>query len=208
MDDKEKFMDENINITIPVIINYQVLTRYIGGKLVGEILSNENKEGEKSNYAMVLDVSIEKSNLEGFDLLLKVTLKTLTNLFKNREVEIFLHAALELDKDLQHVSLKDYEVDGKTNNRFADRLLETIINKWMYKKLKKKMFFDLMPLIEEKLVAINLELKDKLEAKEGVNLLGSLDKVGISKITAGDKELWISVSIIGTGLIELEKLDL
>jgi len=208
MDDKHKFIDENINVTIPVIINYQVLTRYIGGKLVGEILSNDNKDGEKSNYAMVLDVSIDKSNLEGFDLLLKVTLKTLTNLFKNREVEIFLHAALELDKDLQHVSLKDFEVDGKTNNRFADRLLETIVNKWMYNRLKKKMFFDLMPLIEEKVAAINLELKDKMQAKEGVHLLGSLDKVGISKITAGDNELWISVSINGTGLIELEKLEL
>jgi len=208
MDDKHKFIDENINVTIPVIINYQVLTRYIGGKLVGELLSNDNKDGEKSNYAMVLDVSIEKSNLEGFDLLLKVTLKTLTNLFKNREVEIFLHAALELDKDLQHVSLKDFEVDGKTNNRFADRLLETIVNKWMYNRLKKKMFFDLMPLIEEKVAAINLELKDKMQAKEGVHLLGSLDKVGISKITAGDNELWISVSINGTGLIELEKLEL
>lgn len=208
MDDKDKFIYENLNVTIPVIINYKVLTRYIGGKLVGEILSNENKDGDNSNYAMVLDVSIEKSKLEGFDLVVNVTLRMLTNLFKNREVELFLHAALELDEDHQHVSLKDFEVDGKTNNRLADKLLETVVNKWMYKKLKKKMFFDLMPLIEEKIAAINLELKDKLEAKEGVHLLGSLDKVGISNITAGDKELWISVSIIGTGLVELEKLDL
>ena len=208
MDYKDKFIDQNINITVPVVIGYQVLTRYIGGKLVGEILSNDNKEGEKSNYAMVLDVSIEKSNLEGFDLLLNITLKTLTNLFKNREIKILFHAALELDKDLQHVSLKDFEIDGKTTNRIADKLLETITNKWMYKKLKKKMFFDLMPLIEEKVAAINLELENKLEAKDGVHLIGSLNTVKICKISAGEKELWVSILVHGTGLLEIVKLEL
>lgn len=208
MYDKDKIIDKNINITIPVVLGYQVLDKYLREKLVGEILSKENKDGEKSNYAQVLDISIEKSYLEGFDLLLNITLKTLTNLFKNRQVKIFFHAALELDKELQHISLKDYEVDGKTKNWFTDRLLETIVNKWMYKRLKKKMNFDLMPHIEEKVGAINLELENKLEAKDGVLLFGSLDKVEISNITAGENELWISVSVSGTGLLELEKLDL
>lgn len=208
MYDEDKFIDQNINITIPVIVSYLVLDKYLGQKLVGEILSKENKEGEKSNYAQVLDISIEKSYLEGFDLLLNITLKTLTNLFKNREVKIFFHAALELDKEIQQVSLKDFEVDGKTKNWFTDRLLETIVNKWMYKRLKKKMNFDLMPHIEEKVGAINVELENKLEMKEGVCLIGSLDKVEISKLTAGEKELWISVSVRGTGVLELEKLEL
>ena len=208
MIDKDNFIDKNISITIPVIIGYKILEKYLGGKLVGKILSNENKQGEKSNYAMVLDVSIEKSNLEGFDLLLNITLRTLTNLFKNREVIIFFHAALELDKDLQQVSLKDFEIDGKTQNRFADRLLETVVNNWMYSKLKKKMHYDLMPLLKEKVTALNLELENKLEAKAGVNLLGSIDKVEISNLRAGEKELCISVSVLGTGLIELEKLEL
>lgn len=208
MYDKDKIIDKNINITIPVVLGYQVSDKYLREKLVGEILSKENKDGEKSNYAQVLDISIEKSYLEGFDLLLNITLKTLTNLFKNRQVKMFFHAALELDKELQHISLKDYELDGKTKNWFTDRLLETIVNKWMYKRLKKKMNFDLMPHIEEKVGAINLELENKLEAKDGVLLFGSLDKVEISNITAGENELWISVSVSGTGLLELEKLDL
>ncbi len=208
MIDKDNFTDENIRITIPVIVGYKILEKHLGGKMVGKILANENKHGEKSNYAMVLDVSIEKSDLEGFDLILVITLRTLTNLFKNREVKIFFHAALELDQDLQQVSLKDFEIDGKTQYRFADRLLETVVNKWMYSKLKKKMHYDLMPLLKEKVATINLELENKLEAKAGVNLLGSLDKVEISSLRAGEKELCISVSVLGTGLIELEKLEL
>tara|TARA_R100000935_G_scaffold34660_1_gene55308 strand:+ start:1000 stop:1614 length:615 start_codon:yes stop_codon:yes gene_type:complete len=200
--------DKNIFITIPVLIDYQVLSKYIGAKLVGEILSNDSNDGDKSNYAMVLDVSIEKSNLEGFDLLLNITLKMLTSLFKNREVKIYFHAALELDNDLQHISLKDFEIDGKTDNRFADKLLETVVNKWMYKKLKKKMFFDLMPIITEKVSSINLELENKLEVKDGVHFIGSLDKVELCKLKAAEKVLWVWISINGIGLLEIEKLEM
>ncbi|WP_026935216.1 DUF4403 family protein [Christiangramia echinicola] len=205
---KDEFNDQNINITIPVIIGYSVLDKYLREKLIGEIISKENSEGEKSNYAQILDVSIQKSELEGFDIRLNITLQTLTNLFKNKQVEIFFHAALELDKDLQNISLKDFEVDGKTKNWFADQLLETIVNKWMYEKLKKKMNFDLMPHIEEKLGSLNEKLENKLEAKEGVHLIGSLEKLEVSNLKAGENELWISVSVKGTGLVELEKLEI
>ncbi len=208
MYDKNEFIDQNINITIPVIIGYAVLDKYLREKLIGEIISKENKEGEKSNYARVLDITIEKSHLEGYDLLLNISMQTLTSLFKNREVKIFFHAALELNKELQHISLREFEIDGKTKNWFTDTLLETVVNNWMYEKLKKKMNYNLMPHIEEKVGAINTKLEKKLEAKEGVHLIGALEKVEISKLRAGEKELWISVSVFGTGLLELEKLDL
>lgn len=208
MDVKNDFNAQNINITVPVIIGYSVLDKYLRGKLVGEIISKENSEGEKSNYAQILDVSIDKSDAEGFDLCLDITMQTLTSLFKNKQVKILFHAALQLDRDLQHISLKDYEIDGKTENWLADKLLETVINNWMYEKLKKKMNFDLMPHIEEKLSSLNEKLESKLEAKEGVHLIGSLDKIEISNLKAGENELWISVTVTGTGIVELEKLDL
>lgn len=208
MNENDRFIDPNIKITIPVIIGYHVLDKYLREKLIGEIISKDDKDGEKSNFARILDVSLEKSYLDGYDILLNITLQTLTSLFKNREVQIFFHAALELNKELQHISLQKFEIDGKTKNWFANKLLETVVNNWMYEKLKKKMNFDLMPHIEEKVVDINKKLENKLEAKEGVNLIGSLEKVEISNLSAGEKELWISVSVSGKGLLELEKLDL
>ncbi len=205
---KEENNDQNIKITVPVIIGYPVLDKYLKEKLIGEIISKEDSDGKKSNYAQVLDVSIEKSELEGFDLRLNIGLQTLTSFFKNKHVQIYFHAALQLDKELQHISLKDYEIDGKTKNWFADKLLETVVNNWMYDKLKKKMNFDLMPHIEEKVGSLNEKLENRLEAKEGVHLIGSLDKLEISNLKAGEKELWIMVSITGTGIVELEKLEL
>ena len=208
MYDKDEFIDQNINITIPVIIGYAVLDKSLREKVIGEIISKENKDGKKSNYARILDITIEKSHFEGYDFLLNISLQTLTSIFKNREVKIFFHAALELNKELQHVSLKKFEIDGRTKNWFADKLLETVVNNWMYEKLKKKMNFGLMPHIEEKMDAINEKLKNKLEVKEGVQLIGSLDKVEISSINAGEKGLWVSVSIRGAGLLELETLEM
>lgn len=208
MNENDRFIDPNIKITIPVIIGYHVLDKYLREKLIGEIISKDDKDGEKSNYARILDVSLEKSYLDGYDILLNITLQTLTSLFKNREVQIFFNASLELNKELQHISLQKFEIDGKTKNWFTNKLLETVVNNWMYEKLKKKMNFDLMPHIEEKVVDINKKLENKLEAKEGVNLIGSLEKVEISNLSAGEKELWISVSVSGKGLLELEKLDL
>ncbi len=205
---KDELNSQNINITIPVIIGYPVLDNFLRQKLVGEIISKENSEGKKSNYAQVLGVSISKSDFEGFDLCLEINLQTLTSFFKNKQVKIYFHAALELDRELQHISLKDYEIDGKTNNWFADKLLETVVNKWMYEKLKKKMNFNLMPKIEEKLGSLNEKLENKLEAKEGVHLIGSLDNLEISNLKAGKNELWISVSVTGTGMVELVKLEL
>ena len=205
---KDEFNDQNINITVPVIIGYSVLDKYLREKLIGEIISKENSEGKKSNYAQVLDVSIGKSEKEEFDLRVNITLQTLTSFFKNKQVKIYFYAALELNRELQHISLKDYEIDGKTRNWFADQLLETVVNKWMYDKLKKKMNFDLMPHIEEKIGSLNEKLENKLEAKEGVHLIGSLDKFEISNLKAGENELWISITVTGTGIVELEKLEI
>lgn len=208
MDERADFNEQNINITVPVIIGYDVIGKYLKQKLIGEIISKENSDGKKSNYAQILDVSIDKSQMEGFDLCLEINLQTLTSLFKNKQIKLLFHAAMHLDRELQHISLQDYEVDGKTKNWFADRLLETVVNNLMYEKLKKKMNFDLMPPIQEKVGALNEKLENKLEAKEGVNLIGSLDKLEISNLKAGENQLWISVSVSGNGLVELEKLEI
>lgn len=205
---KDEFSDQNINITVPVIISYSTLDKYLRQKLIGEIISKENSEGKKSNYAQILDVSIEKSDQEEFDLRLNLTLQTLTSLFKNKQIVMHFHAALELDREQQHISLRDFEVDGKTKNWLADQLLEAVMNKWMYGKLKEKMNFNLLPHLEEKISGLNEKLENKLEAKEGVHLIGSLHKIEISNLKAGENELWISVSVTGTGLVELEKLEM
>lgn len=207
MEKIEKISDTNVNVTIPVKIGYPVLDKFLRSKMIGEIISKEGSDGEKSNYAQILDVTIGQSELEGFDLCLNIDLQTLTSLFKNKRVKILFHAALHLHKEEQRISLEDYKVDGKTKNWIADQVLETVVNKWMYDKLKRKMNFDFMPHIEEHVKSLNEKLENKLEAKEGIHLIGTLENMELSNLKAGDTDLWVSVTVKGTGIVELTKLD-
>ncbi|WP_231896364.1 DUF4403 family protein [Gramella sp. MAR_2010_147] len=207
MENTEKISDTNVNVTIPVKIGYPVLDKFLQSKMIGEIISKEGADGEKSNYAQILNVSIGRSDKEGFDFCLDVNLQTLTNLFKNKQVRVFFHAKLELHKEEQRIALKDYKIDGKTKNWIADQLLETVVNKWMYDKLKRKMNFDFLPHIQEHIKSLNEKLENKLEAKEGIHLIGSLENMQLSNLKAGEEDLWVSITVKGTGIIELTKLD-
>lgn len=207
MDNTDRISDTNVDVTIPVKIGYPILDKFLRSKMIGEIISKEDSDGEKSNYAQILDVTIGQSELEGFDLCLDIDLQTLTSLFKNKRVKILFHAALYLHKEEQRISLEDYKIDGKTKNWIADQVLETVVNKWMYDKLKRKMNFDFMPHIEEHVKSLNEKLENKLEAKEGIHLIGSLENMELSSLKAGDTDLWVSVSVKGSGIIELTKLD-
>lgn len=208
MTEQAKITDANIDITIPIKIGYPVLNKYLKQKLVGEIISKEDEEGNKSNYAQILDISMEQSELDEYDLCLHITLQTLTSLFKNKQIKLLFHASLELNRELQKICLRDYEVDGKTNNWIANQLLETAVNRWMYAKLKEKMNFNFMPHIEEQMDALNEKLENKLEAKEGIHLIGSLEGLEVAKFYAGESDLWISMNMKASGVVEIEKIKL
>jgi len=206
MENTERISDTNVDVTIPVKIGYPILDKFLRSKMIGEIISKEGSDGKKSNYAQILNISIEKSDLQDFDICLNVDLQTLTSLFKNKQVQVLFHASLELHEE-QRISLKDYKIDGGTGNWIADQVLETVVNKWMYDKLKRKMNFDFMPHIEEHLKSLNEKLENKIEAKKGVHLIGSMENIRLSNFHAGENDLWISVALRGTGIIELTNLD-
>ena len=208
MDNLENISEADINIKIPVKIGYSVLNAYLKEKLVGEIISKEDEDGDKSNYAQILDIQMQKSDLEEYDLCLPITVQTLTSLFKNKQVKFLFYAKLELDRELQKIFLSDYEIDGQNNNWLVNRALETIVNKWMYDKLKEKMNFNFMPHIEEQMDALNEKLENRIEAKEGIHLIGSLDNLEVSQFMAGENDLWISMRMKMNGVVDIEKIKL
>lgn len=206
MNENELLSEASIDINLPVKIGYPVLDGYLKEKLVGEIISKETAEGKSSNYAQILDITVYKSSLPEFDLSFELNLQTLTTFFKNKQIKILFHALFELDREAQRIFLKDYEVDGLSNGWLADQLIETIVNKWMYNKLKEKMNFEFMPQIQEHLKSLNTRLENKLEAREGIHLLGGVDKLEVTRLIFGENDVWISVHIDANGLLELTKL--
>ncbi|TBW27986.1 DUF4403 family protein [Gramella sp. KN1008] len=205
MNENEILSEASIDINLPVKIGYPVLDEYLKEKLVGEIISKDDGTGS-SNYAQILDISAYRSELSDFDLSIELSLQTLTTFFKNKQIKILFHALLDLDREEQRIFLKDYEVDGLSNGWFADQLIETIINKWMYKKLKEKMNFEFMPHIQEHLESLNERLENKLEAREGIHLLGGVDRLEVTRLIFAEHNVWIALKIEGNGLLELTQL--
>lgn len=197
----------NVQISLPVKIPYMVLEEFLQEKMIGEIIKKESSSGKVTNYAQILNIFLQKSDLEAFDIAVEIRFQTLTSIFKNKQASAIVHCAIALDKENQRIFISDYKVDGKTHNWFADTLLETVFNNWMYAKVKKKMNFDFLPQIQGQLTDFNSKLENQIEAIKGINLSGNIDSVEISEIKAEINHFLIFLSIAADISVSITKLD-
>ena len=208
MEEEQIFSEANIDFTVPVKIGYQVIDKYLKQKLIGEIISKDGSQAKGNNYAQILDISVRKSEIDGFDICLDLSLQTLTTFFKNKHIRILFDAVLELDREEQRIYLKDYTADGQSKSWLADQMIETLVNKLMYAKLKKKLNFEFMPHISKNLDELNEKLENEMEARKGVHILGAMKTLEISGIKFGENDLWISVKVQGSGLVEIKEIKM
>ena len=197
----------NIQLRIPVKLGYPVLTEALKAKMLGEHIKKEDEDGEDSNYAKILDIGVSGSELEAYDLAVRVKFKTLTTFFHGKIGEVIVHATLKLDREKQQVYVSDFKLLGGIKNKLVNGILHTLINSWMYKKMKEKLSFNFRPVIEEQLIDLNKKLIGSMEVKEGVTVSGYLDNFAIEEIVPVDKELIVSVSINGMAYLNLTKID-
>lgn len=199
-------LEENIILSLPIKINYSVIEAFLKEKMIGENISAENKDGEEVNYAQILDVGLDRSLEEGYDLALDLKFKTLTTLFKNKEAGILLHISLNFDKELQEVTVKDYKLEGTSQNWLMDNSIEALANKIIYNKLKDKMKFDFLSQIESQLQSLNNKLEKKIEPTDGVAISGYLNNFKVSQIIPGDSLFLIALEIDGYAFVDITKI--
>lgn len=205
---ENNFSEANIDFSVPIKIGYPVLDKFLKQKLTGEIISKDGSQDKGNNYAQILDISVSKSELQDFDICLEMSLQTLTTFFRNKHIQIYFHASLELDREQQRIFLSDYFADGKSKNWFADQVIETLVNKLMYAKLKKKLNFEFMPHIQKNLDEINEKLENEMEARKGVHLIGAMKTLEVAGMKFGDHDLWISLLVQGSGIVEIKEIKL
>ncbi|MDR9456676.1 MAG: DUF4403 family protein [Salegentibacter sp.] len=199
-------LQDKISIRLPVKISFKVLDEALRNKLVGENIETEGKDGEVSTYATILDAALMKSEKEGYDLALDIKFKTLTSLFKNKEGRIFLHLAIEFDPEEQEIMVKDYKLEGKSNNWLMDKSLQAVANTFIYEKLKKRMKLDFSPHIEKQLREINQKLEEHIKPSEEISLSGYLENFRIVDVIPGESLFLISIEIEGFAIAELTKI--
>ena len=204
----ELFEDDNIKLNLPVKINYRVLEDVLQKKLVGEQIGMEDSNGTVKNYVEVLDDNLGKSQQPNFDLTLNLKLKTLTTLFKNKEVNLLVHITLGFDKVDQVIDVKEYELEGQSKSWLMDNSLETLANTLIYKKIKNKMRLDLKPHIKEQLGKVNEKLGEEMEAAPGVFLSGNVNILKVAEIIPGDTLLLILLEISAYGFVNIKEIKL
>jgi len=205
--EKAEDLSQGLNlIRLPIRIAYTVIGAYLQKKMIGETISSEAEDGKVSTYAEILDLSLEKSQDEAYDLALELKFKTLTTFFRNKEGKILLHLSLDFDKDEQLVSVNNFKLEGNTKNWLFNRSLETIINTFMHGKIKNKMKFDFRPEIEKHLGSMNKKLNDRLEVAEGIFLFGRLNTFKISEIIPQASGFLILVNLEVNTLLDIKKI--
>ncbi len=141
----------NVILNLPVKISYKVLETYLQKKFLGKVLSKGKANGETSDHARIQKINLERSSLEDFDLAVHLQLKLLTTLFSNREIKMVVHLSVGFREAQQEILISRYKLEGENNGWFTNKLVETLINKFMYSKLQEKMKFDITPLVQRKI---------------------------------------------------------
>lgn len=198
----------NVILSLPVNFTYSALVEILREKSRGEIIKVEKEDGSFTSYAQILDVTFQQSPNENFDLLFDIKLRTLTTVFKNKEARLLLDVSLDYDENDQVIRVIDYKLDFKSNNWLMNNSLETVANKLIYGKLKKKMIFDLKPEIEKRILDINRKLEDPMEVMEGINLFGQIDSFSIGKIIPKTDHFLVLLNLNGNAVVDIEKLIL
>ena len=198
---------DKIFVTLPIKVNYRVVNQILRQKLQGKIIKKEDKKGSVSEYAEVLDASVKKTATEGFDLLLTVKVRTLTSIFRNKEVELRVLLAVEFKEAEQKIIVEDFEVNGRTGNWLLNNFVESVVNTFMYGNLKKKMKFDLKPVLGKQLQSLNVKLLDGLQPVSGIFLNGQLNDLRVVQIIAGEDHLLVVVQTSGNALANIKETD-
>ncbi|MDX1471569.1 MAG: DUF4403 family protein [Flavobacteriaceae bacterium] len=198
--------DENISLILPIIVGYTTLEDHLKTKFIGEVLKKESSSGKSSNYAKILDISLSKSDVSNYELNINLKIQTLTLLYRNKEINISILASLLFDSENQRISIDEYKIDSQGKHWLADQLLESVVNNFLYNKLRSNMQVDLAPILEEQLENLNQKLEKGMEAAEGLKMVGSLQNLSIYDLQARETALWIFIAIKGWGVVEVEKL--
>ena len=200
---------ENLMIKIPVRITYNVVQDFLRKKFVGEKIRIKEENGKVSNYAEVLEISIDKSMEEDYDLVLEMNFRTLTSFFRNKKGTAVVHAALGFDDKEQEISVLDYDLEVQTKNWLMNKTLQGIANSnFLSGKLKKKLKYEFKPMVKKQLEAANVKLHEQLEASDGIFISGKLNNFRILDVIPGRERLVVLVSLEGNVVVDIKEINL
>ncbi len=168
---------ENINLTLPIKIPYEVLQQLTDRSLIGmEIGTGKRKEGR------ILDTNLEASPLPEFDVVLVLKMRILRKILVTKEVTLGIHASLVYDADTGILSVGDFKIDSKSKNFLLNKTLQILANRMYYRKILDKATYNLHELISSYLIGLNERLISGISFSQGMMLHGNMKSTTITHI--------------------------
>ncbi len=203
----ESHSENNVEITLPVNLAYSAIDGYLKQNYTGEIISEEKDNGKVSEYAEILDMSLQRSEEENFDIAVDVTFKNLTSIFRNKIGRILLHLSLNFNETEQEIYVDSFKLKGISGSWLMDNAMEAMANTFLHNKIKTKMVFNFRAVIENQLEDLNKKLEDPYEVKKGINLYGNLKNFRIQKIIPKIRHFYVLLNIEADAVMDIDRLD-
>ncbi len=206
----EKISDlpqNNIDLNIPLKIEFQTIEKKAKENLIGQYIKVKNKKGKEKKYAKILDVTINNSSIDKYDLKLGLKVKILRPLFKRKKGFIYLHSKMVFDKSNETLYVDKFKIDAQTNSWLANNSIEALANFIVYNRLKRKMSFDLDKKLDEQKIKLNKVLESKIEISKGLNLSGVINDLDINEIKPLDSSLFLSFVFKGNMNVNILEIN-
>lgn len=203
----QELTNGDISLSIPIKISFSALKNYLNKEYQGKIISRNNSSGKEIKYFKILDIDINKSHIENYNIELLVKLETLTTFYNKRDLQISIQTLVNLDVESQNIHVQTYKIDSTGKSWFANQMLKSVVNTFIYRKIINNLNFELSPLINEKLSELNEKLASKLEIKRGISILGAFKNLTITHFEVKQNDIWVIIHINGWGVIDMEDLD-
>lgn len=192
---------ENVNLTLPIKIPYEVLQQLTDRKLIGmEIGTGKRKQGR------ILGTSLEVSPLSEYDVVLGLKMRIIRKILIAKEVKLFIHVSLAYDPDLGRLSVSTFKIDSKSKNFLLDKALELLANRIYYRKVIAKATYNLNELIGPYLTGLNERLRPGISFSQGMILQGTMENITITRIESLTDHVLVHTLFKGAAEVAIQKI--
>src|SRR5690606_31958765 len=203
----ERSSENNVIITLPVNLAYSAIENYLKENYTGEIIKDEKENGKVTSYAEILDMALEASPEEDYDIAVDVTFRNLTSIFRNKTGRILLHLSLYFNEPEQEISVSKFKLEGNSGSWLMDNAMEAMANTFLHKRIKTKMLFNFRPIIEKQLEDLNRKLDEPYEVNQGMNLYGNLKSFRIHRLVPKIRHFYLLLNIEADAVMDIDKLS-
>ncbi|WP_299396829.1 DUF4403 family protein [uncultured Gelidibacter sp.] len=199
--------DQDISLTLPVQIGFEVLDAFLKKKFRDTNISTKDARGNTSNYFRILDLKLAESQNKAYNLCLKMHLQPLTLLFNKNTIEVSVHANLRMDVENQKIYVEAYDIDSSGKNWVTNTLLKSVLNTFIYKKIINALSLDLMPILKEKIALLNEQLASRLKTTKGISIMGNVENFSIGHFEIKKDVMWVLVHTQGWCVISIDDIE-